>query len=130
MVDGGPCPIGIESKSTIVDLSGDHPRILRPSMVTAEALAQHLPRIATTAPAPRVPGTLASHYAPRKPCYRIPADLAEPPFRNRRLGLLAHRPAEWPVARYLLGDAGATGRLRACCTRLCIRPMQATATSC
>ena len=32
----------------------------------AEAVAQHLPRIATTgAPAPRVPGTLASHYAPR-----------------------------------------------------------------
>ena len=99
VVDGGPCPVGIES--TILDLSGDHPRILRPGRITAEAFVPHLPRIATTAaPAPRVPGALASHYAPRKPCFRIPADLAEPPFRNRRLGLLAHRPADWPVARY------------------------------
>ena len=103
VVDGGPCLVGIES--TIVDLSGDHPRILRHGMITAEVLAQHLPRITTTtttttAPVPRVPGTLASHYAPRKPCYRILADLAESPFRNRRLGLLAHRPADWPVTKY------------------------------
>lgn len=101
VVDGGPCTVGIES--TIVDLTGDHPCILRPGMVTASALAQYLPGIATaTAPAsaPRVPGTLAAHYAPRKPCYRIPADLAESPFVNRKLGLLAHRAPDWPVTRY------------------------------
>lgn len=100
VVDAGPCPVGIES--TIVDLSGDPPRILRPGMISASALARHLPRLAITAApaAPRVPGTLASHYAPRKPCYRIPADLVEPPFGNRKLGLLAHRPPDWPVTRY------------------------------
>jgi len=99
VVDGGPCPVGIES--TIVDLSGAHPRILRPGMITAEAVAQHLPRIATTdAPAPRVPGTLASHYAPRKPCFRIPIDLHKEPFPGQRLGLLATHPTNWPVARF------------------------------
>lgn len=101
VVDGGPCPVGIES--TIVDLSGGQPRILRPGMLSASELARHLPGIASTAApesAPRVPGALASHYAPRKPCYRIPADLAEPPFGDRTLGLLAHRPPAWPVTRY------------------------------
>ncbi|WP_298937592.1 L-threonylcarbamoyladenylate synthase [Ralstonia thomasii] len=99
VVDGGPCPVGIES--TIVDLSGDQPRILRPGMIAVEAVAQHLPRIATTgAFAPRVPGTLASHYAPRKPCFRIPIDLHKEPFSGQRLGLLATRPVNWPVARF------------------------------
>ncbi|MEA3300097.1 MAG: L-threonylcarbamoyladenylate synthase [Pseudomonadota bacterium] len=101
VVDGGLCPVGIES--TIVDLSGDQPRILRPGMIAVEAVAQHLPRIATTgAPAPRVPGTLASHYAPRKPCFRIPIDLYKEPLSNLRLGLLATRPVNWPVARFWL----------------------------
>ena len=99
VVDGGPCPVGIES--TIVDLSGDLPRILRPGMITAEAVGQHLPRIATMgAAAPRVPGMLASHYAPRKPCFRIPIDLNKQPFPDQRLGLLATRPVNWPVARF------------------------------
>lgn len=99
VVDGGPCPVGIES--TIVDLSGDHPRLLRPGRITAEALAPHLPRILTTdATAPRVPGMLDSHYAPSKPCYRIPIDLHESPFPDRRLGLIATRPVDWPVARF------------------------------
>ncbi len=70
-------------------------------MITAEAVAQHLPRIATTdAPAPRVPGTLPSHYAPRKPCFRIPIDLHKEPLPGQRLGLLATCPANWPVARF------------------------------
>ena len=45
-------------------------------------------------------GALASHYAPRTPCYRIPAGLAEAPFPGRRTGLLAQRPANWPVAKF------------------------------
>lgn len=99
VVDGGPCPVGIES--TIVDLSGDHPRVLRPGIILAEALAKHLPLIATdAAPPPRVPGALASHYAPRKPCFRIPIDLHKEPFSGQRLGLLATCPVNWPVARF------------------------------
>lgn len=67
VLDGGPCAIGLES--TIVDLSGQRPRLLRPGAITPAALADvlgELPQPATTA-GPRVPGTLASHYAPRTP---------------------------------------------------------------
>lgn len=99
VVDGGPCPVGIES--TIVDLSSKHPRILRPGAITVEMIARYLPCTdIVTGSAPRVPGALASHYAPRTPCYRIPAELAEPPFPGLRTGLLAQRPPRWPVTTF------------------------------
>lgn len=99
VVDGGPCPVGIES--TIVDLSSEHPRILRPGLVTAEALAQHLRLVVTTAaPVPRVPGALNSHYSPSKPCFRIQADPHENPFPNRRVGLISPTPVNWQVSRF------------------------------
>lgn len=99
VVDGGPCLVGIES--TIVDLSSKHPRILRPGLVTSEALAKWLTLVETTSdPAPRAPGMLNSHYAPSKPCFRIPADLHENPFPERRIGLISPRPVNWQLARF------------------------------
>ena len=67
VVDGGPCRVGLES--TIVDLSGIHPRILRPGVITAEALAEALgTRLEDVGDdAPRAPGMLATHYAPVTP---------------------------------------------------------------
>ncbi len=99
VVDGGPCRVGIES--TIVDLSSEHPRILRPGAITNDMLARHLILADTVAvAAPRVPGALASHYAPRTPCYRIPVGLTEAPFPRRRTGLLAQYPTNWSVTRF------------------------------
>lgn len=66
ILDGGPCPVGIES--TILDLSGDEPAILRPGSITPEAIGQVLGRpvaVAARASAPRVSGSLEAHYAPR-----------------------------------------------------------------
>ncbi|HTZ35139.1 MAG TPA: L-threonylcarbamoyladenylate synthase [Stellaceae bacterium] len=66
ILDGGACPIGVES--TVVDLSGPTPRLLRPGGATAEALEAVLGPLAAggdDAAAPRSPGQLASHYAPR-----------------------------------------------------------------
>lgn len=65
ILDGGPCRVGIES--TIVDLSGERPALLRPGGVPVDRIEPVLgrplaPAAATTA---RAPGTLASHYAPR-----------------------------------------------------------------
>ncbi len=68
VLDGGPCAVGIES--TILDLSGDSRRILRPGMLDAAAVAQVLgeaPSFAAGADAPRVSGSLESHYAPTTP---------------------------------------------------------------
>jgi len=67
ILDGGPCEIGIES--TIIDLSRDRPVLLRPGRIGTEEIAATLgvkpePR---DRGAPRAPGTLESHYAPRKP---------------------------------------------------------------
>ncbi|HEX4798353.1 MAG TPA: L-threonylcarbamoyladenylate synthase [Burkholderiales bacterium] len=65
ILDGGPCEIGIES--TIIDLSRDRPILLRPGRVSTEGITTTLG--ATPEPrarsAPRAPGTLESHYAPR-----------------------------------------------------------------
>lgn len=66
IVDGGPCELGLES--TIVDLSSDEPRVLRPGQVSATRLAEVLGVPVggrTSAGMPRVPGSDASHYAPR-----------------------------------------------------------------
>ncbi|MRR50923.1 MAG: threonylcarbamoyl-AMP synthase [Rhodocyclaceae bacterium] len=75
VLDGGPCPVGIES--TILDLSGDAPAILRPGGITPEAISQvlgHPVAIATRASAPRVSGSLEAHYAPRTPLDLVPAE--------------------------------------------------------
>ncbi len=64
ILDGGPCPVGVES--TIVDCSGVEPRLLRPGGVPVESLSGVLGyKIGMTAdPSVRAPGMLASHYAP------------------------------------------------------------------
>jgi L-threonylcarbamoyladenylate synthase len=67
VLDGGPCRIGIES--TVVDLTGKTPLLLRPGGVAVEELETLLGPLAAPGPedAPRAPGMLASHYAPNLP---------------------------------------------------------------
>ncbi|MEX2178575.1 MAG: L-threonylcarbamoyladenylate synthase [Gemmatimonadaceae bacterium] len=66
VIDAGATTIGIES--TVVDATGDVPRILRPGMITRDAVARVAgsAEIAATASAgaPRSPGLLERHYAP------------------------------------------------------------------
>jgi L-threonylcarbamoyladenylate synthase len=68
ILDGGRCEVGVES--TVLDLSGKTPTLLRPGGVTLEALEAALGPVLQAADdpdAPRSPGQLASHYAPRLP---------------------------------------------------------------
>jgi L-threonylcarbamoyladenylate synthase len=66
ILDGGPTPVGLES--TVLDLSGEAPALLRPGAVTLEALTEVLGPIAFPGSGiPKSPGMLASHYAPRLP---------------------------------------------------------------
>lgn len=69
VLDGGPCPVGVES--TILSVTEGAPRLLRPGGVTAEALEAVLGAPVATGPvsttAPTAPGQLASHYAPDAP---------------------------------------------------------------
>src|SRR4051812_12610968 len=67
VLEGGPTDVGIES--TIVDLSGDAPVLLRPGHVSKEALESALARpvSAKSSASPRHSGGLERHYAPRTP---------------------------------------------------------------
>ena len=67
VLDGGPCPVGIES--TVVDLCGERSRLLRPGAVTLEQLRAELGEVEIGADEarPSSPGQLASHYAPDRP---------------------------------------------------------------
>ncbi|HZM44801.1 MAG TPA: L-threonylcarbamoyladenylate synthase [Burkholderiales bacterium] len=75
VLDGGAADVGIES--TIVDLSGGKPRLLRPGWITAAAIEEALEErvIAAGAGAPRAPGMLAAHYAPLTPLALAERDL-------------------------------------------------------
>ena len=76
ILDAGPCPVGLES--TVLDLSGADPRILRPGPIGLDQIASVLGRpvgMPTDAPddvgPSRSPGRQAVHYAPRIPAFRI-----------------------------------------------------------
>jgi L-threonylcarbamoyladenylate synthase len=72
VLDGGACAVGIES--TIVDLSGPTPRLLRPGAVTRAQLEAVLgvPVGSSDAGAPRASGGLEKHYAPRTALDLVP----------------------------------------------------------
>ena len=71
IIDGGDIPIGLES--TIVDLTGDVPMILRPGYITKEMLESVLGTVATdptildgnSKERPKAPGMRYRHYAPK-----------------------------------------------------------------
>jgi len=69
ILDGGPCAIGLES--TVIDLTGDAPVLLRPGGITAEeveAVTGPLDRPhGKTDATPSSPGRLLQHYAPWRP---------------------------------------------------------------
>jgi L-threonylcarbamoyladenylate synthase len=64
ILDGGACPVGVES--TVVDLSGKKPVLLRHGGVPREDIERLVGRLAAASRGPaRSPGQLKSHYAPR-----------------------------------------------------------------
>ncbi len=82
VLDGGPCPVGIES--TLVDCTRGAPVVLRPGQITGEqlqaacGLSMGLPAELDSA-APRASGTLESHYAPQARVRLMQGDeLAQP----------------------------------------------------
>ena len=72
VLDGGPSEVGIES--TIVDLSGAQPVLLRPGDISAAALEEALGVwiAAKQEDSPRHSGGLERHYAPKTPAKLVP----------------------------------------------------------
>jgi L-threonylcarbamoyladenylate synthase len=104
ILDGGPCEVGVES--TIVDLTRETARLLRPGRIRREAIEQVLgaPLADRDAQAPRASGTLAAHYSPRAPLELIDAAalaarLADCAKAGLRIGLWSSEsPATGPGA--------------------------------
>lgn len=90
ILEGGGCDVGIES--TILDLTGARPRVLRPGMISARQLEQVLNMSVETGGASenRAPGTLPGHYAPATPV-AVLADEAQIETAIRRLSAAGHR---------------------------------------
>ncbi|MDX1974217.1 MAG: L-threonylcarbamoyladenylate synthase [Rickettsiales bacterium] len=66
ILEGGDCQIGLES--TVIDLSGEVPRILRPGSITKDMIESHIGPVLSGGDAQiKSPGMLESHYAPSKP---------------------------------------------------------------
>lgn len=92
ILEAGPCAVGVES--TVLDLTGEVPAILRPGGISREQLDAVLGGVVVDAgmlgpaEAPRSPGQKYRHYAPRGVMYLVEG---EPPELAGRLGELVRQ---------------------------------------
>jgi L-threonylcarbamoyladenylate synthase len=101
ILEGGQCEVGLES--SIVDVSGQLPTLLRPGMITSTDIEAVLRKkiSALQATSPRVSGSHVSHYAPRTPTRLVK-------FEAISQALAALSPDDFPIAvltREYLGRA-------------------------
>ena len=103
ILDGGPCQVGIES--TIVLCTGERPQILRPGMISRQALTE-VGGITVLDAQPSntvvVPGQDRLHYAPRTPAQLLSRPQIEERLNTaQRVGVLAFAPFETSRATVL-----------------------------
>jgi L-threonylcarbamoyladenylate synthase len=111
VLDGGASAVGIES--TIIDCSGDAPRVLRPGAITTTmidaVLGKHGGFAAPQVEVPRVSGSLDSHYAPRTCLLLVAADnlpQALSAHAGKRIAVLSRvRPERVSPAHWLPAEA-------------------------
>ena len=102
ILDGGPCQVGVES--TIVDLSGPRPTLLRPGQISRLQIERVLgmelslisPSDITVPGDVRAPGMMKIHYAPVTPALlcsgeRLPDILRDMTAQDLKIGLLLYR---------------------------------------
>ena len=90
ILDSGRCSVGIES--TILDLSGDRPTLLRPGGISTEEIERAIGRVTSNKgqsdSKPVSPGQLPSHYSPSTPVKILNGD----PLKSlAKAGLLAFK---------------------------------------
>jgi L-threonylcarbamoyladenylate synthase len=102
VLDGGPSEIGIES--TILDLSGDFPVLLRPGRISANELEEILgvKVEGRKKSSPRHSGGLERHYAPKTPA-RLAAshELDREIAKSKNVAVLAFSRPDERVARWI-----------------------------
>lgn len=115
ILDGGPCPVGVES--TIVSLAGPQPELLRPGSITIEQLSTvigAIRRASSVNQKPIAPGQLSRHYATQTQLRILASVGARPVLKdNERAGLLIYSQARDSDNRFAaLEVLSRTGDLR------------------
>jgi len=88
VLNGDECAVGVES--TIVDCTGDHPRLLRPGAISVVQIHDVTGLPCTTDSQVRASGTLESHYSPTAVVELVnAAALREQMFSTASIGLIA-----------------------------------------
>ncbi len=109
ILDGGSCRVGIES--TVLDLTGEQPVVLRPGMVTAEDLERVCgavrENVADGEMRNRSPGIRYRHYSPEAETILLAPALGTPAFQDllqfllasgvERVGYIGERPLSLPA---------------------------------
>jgi L-threonylcarbamoyladenylate synthase len=110
ILDGGPCPIGVES--TIVSTAGTWAELLRPGSIALTELRDVIgPMLRPYVPGSRsdAPGQSPRHYATRTPV-TILAPGTSPVLQHReRAGLLAVAPLRQPALKYCVVEVLSPG---------------------
>lgn len=123
ILDGGVCDVGVES--TVLDLTGEVPCILRPGGITRERLKEVLGEVSVDRPSenqpPKAPGMKYRHYAPKGDLYlligerekvltRISEEIPKAHARLKKVGILctlesaSHLHSQLPELLFVLGS--------------------------
>jgi len=103
IIDGGACTVGVES--TVIDVSGEIPCLLRPGGITYEQLVDTLGRVekgfeVKENETPRSPGMKYRHYAPKSPVVVVSENFYQYVLDNadkyEKVGVLAFSNNEYP----------------------------------
>ena len=103
IIDGGACSVGVES--TVIDVSGDIPYLLRPGGITYEQLVETLGTVnkgfeIKEGETPRSPGMKYRHYAPESPVVVVTENFKETVIENaskyEKVGVLVFCEDEYP----------------------------------
>jgi L-threonylcarbamoyladenylate synthase len=89
ILDGGPCPVGVES--TIVSFLEEKPKLLRPGGVPLEEIESIVGKVESRAAddRPSAPGMLPRHYAPRTPIVLDWIEKDAEFYKDKNIGFLA-----------------------------------------
>lgn len=117
IIDGGECSVGIES--TVLDVSQEEFKILRPGYVTFDDIRKYTDRIKSDyvdikgVKTPKCPGMKYTHYSPKADvfvvmgkeggCKKYIDSVLE--NKNKRIGVLSYKNTKYENADYVI-DAG------------------------
>lgn len=93
ILDGGPCPVGLES--TIIGLENEQITVFRKGGLAIEAIEQTIDQRVQVKPFsssnPQAPGMLKSHYAPHTPFFLDQLETILQQFEKERVGYLGYK---------------------------------------